>query len=58
MKKMKTPAIIQQAKFFADNATSYCGGENAERILKLAYEKVKAKNEFLRSKYDDKQKED
>ena len=51
MKKKKIQEIITMAQSTADKFTCHLGAENAERVLKLAHEKVKAKNDLLRKKY-------
>ncbi len=51
MKKLKAYEIVDGARKAADRYTCYFGGMNAERILKLAHEKVKAKNDLLKIKY-------
>ena len=56
MKKMKAMEIIRAARDTADNAICCYSGGNAERILKLAWEKVRAKNTLLRVKYDEQEK--
>lgn len=48
---MKSQEIVEAAQTVADNYMCICGRDNAERILKLAYEKVKAKNVLLAEKY-------
>lgn len=53
MKRMKSTQIISEAQTIADRYTCSCGGDNAERILKLAWEKVKAKNDLLKKKYEE-----
>lgn len=51
MKKLKSTEIIKHAQTTADKFICWVGGGNAERILKLAWEKVKAKNTLLKEKY-------
>lgn len=48
---MKSQEIVEAAQTVADNYVCICGRENAERILKLAWEKVKVKNVLLQEKY-------
>ncbi len=56
MKKLKAQEIVNAAQAAADNYVCCCGGESAEKVLKLAYEKVKAKNDLLREKYQETEK--
>ncbi len=51
MKNLKSYEIVDEARKAADKFTCQLGGHNAERVLKLAYEKVKAKNDLLKIKY-------
>lgn len=51
MKKLKTQEIVDEARKAAERYTCQLGGHNAERVLRLAYQKVKAKNDLLREKY-------
>jgi len=56
MKKLKPQEAIQKAQQIADKYTCSYGGFNAERILKLAWEKVRAKNKLLKEKYGDRKR--
>lgn len=47
----KATEVGAQATRIAEHYTCLLGGANAERILKLAYEKVKVKNVLLQEKY-------
>ena len=56
MKNLKSHEIVDEARKAADKFTCQLGGHNAERILKLAYQKVKAKNDILKIKYEETKK--
>ena len=56
MKKLKSQEIIRQARALADSCICWHGAESAERILKKAWEKVRAKNVLLKLKYKENKK--
>ena len=51
MKKLKSVEIIRSAQAMADKSVCCYGAESAERVLKKAWEKVRAKNVLLKEKY-------
>ncbi len=53
MKPLTAAELSPAATRAADKYTGYFGGASAERMLKLAYEIVRAKNVLLKQKYDE-----
>jgi len=51
MKKLKSGEIVTKAQTLADSCICCYGAESAERLLKKAWEKVRAKNVLLKLKY-------
>ncbi len=51
MKKLKSNEIVQQAETLSLRTIAGCGLDSAERVLKLALEKVIAKKKVMAKKY-------
>ena len=54
MKKLRPSEIIREAESAATRYIACCGVISAEKVLKLAWQKVKARNTILKQKYGDK----
>lgn len=52
MKKFKIAEIIEKANQLAENRICHHGIDNAERIVKLALEKIRAQKMLLEKKYE------
>ena len=51
MKKLKSQEIVDHAHIFYMRVVASCGMQDAEQILLLALEKVRAKKKYMEKKY-------